>query len=153
MIDPPSVTTSPPQVAAVIHLTIPRSEIQQVMGPALKELFAALAAQGLQPAGPWFSHHLRFPPGTFDFEVGVPLSSSVVAVGRVMPGSLPAARVARTILHGDYAGLAGAWGELDAWARSQGHTPREDLWEVYLRGPESGAAPASWQTQLNRPLA
>jgi hypothetical protein len=31
---------------------------------------AAVAAQGIAPAGPWFTHHLRMDPATFDFEIG-----------------------------------------------------------------------------------
>lgn len=42
------------QIAAVIHITVPRSEIRNVMAPGLAELMAAAAAQGLKPAGPWF---------------------------------------------------------------------------------------------------
>ena len=34
MIDTPQITQTAAQPAAVIHLTIPREEIQQAMGPA-----------------------------------------------------------------------------------------------------------------------
>jgi len=49
MIDPPEITDSAEQLAAVIHLTIPRGEIGQHMGPAIQELFGAVAEQGLAP--------------------------------------------------------------------------------------------------------
>jgi len=29
----------------------------------------------------------------------------------------------------------------------------QDLWEVYVAGPESGPDPATWRTELNRPLS
>jgi hypothetical protein len=35
---------------AFIHLTIPRAEIQNVMGPGINELMATIAAQGIAPA-------------------------------------------------------------------------------------------------------
>jgi effector-binding domain-containing protein len=153
MIDPPQITRTAAQSTAVIHLTIPRREIQTVMGPAYGELMAAVAAQGIATAGPWFSHHLRMVPDIFDFEVGVPVKSPISAAGRVTPGRLPAVKVARTVYHGGYEGLGTAWGEFEAWIAAAGHTAAPELWECYVKGPESGPDPAGWRTELNRPLA
>jgi effector-binding domain-containing protein len=61
-------------------------------------------------------------------------------------------KVACTLHHGDYEGLAAAWGELDAWIAGQGLTSAPDLWESHVTGPDSDAQPASWRTGLNRPL-
>jgi effector-binding domain-containing protein len=152
MIDTPQITQTADQLTAVIRLTIPREEMRTVMGPGIKELMAAIADQGIAPSGPWFTHHLRMDPATFDFEIGVPVSAPVAAAGRVKPGRLPASRVARTIFHGGYEGLGGAWGELGAWIAAQGHTPGTDLWECYVAGPESSPDATTWRTELNRPL-
>jgi hypothetical protein len=100
MIDTPAITTTTEQPTAVIHLTIPRSEIQKAMGPAHQELFSTLAAQGVTPAGPWFSHHFRMDPATFVFEDGVPVSAPVKPSGRVARSRLPAARGARPGVRG-----------------------------------------------------
>lgn len=62
MIDKPQIVQTDAQPAAVLRLPIPREEIRNVMGPAMAELKSALAAQGMAPAGPIFSHHFR-PPG------------------------------------------------------------------------------------------
>jgi effector-binding domain-containing protein len=153
MIDEPHITETAAQQTAVIHLTIPRVEIQNVMGPGIGELMATVTAQGVGPAGPWFTHHLRMDPETFDFEIGVPVTAAVVAAGRVKPGILPAATVARTVYHGPYEGLGAAWTEFDTWIRAEGHTTAPDLWECYVAGPESSPDPATWRTELNRPLA
>ena len=153
MIDTPSLTTTREQPTAVIHLTIPRAEIRTAMGPAHQELFSTLAAQGVTPTGPWFSHHFRMDPATFDFEVGVPVSGPVTSAGRVAGSQLPATRVVRTVYRGGYEGLGAAWGELDAWIRREGLTPTGELWEIYAAGPESGSDPSAWRTELNRPLA
>ena len=91
-------------------------------------------------------------PAFFDFEIGVPVAAPVASAGRVTASSLPAARVARAVYAGPYEGLAGAWGELDAWIREQGLTGRPSLWEVYAVGPESGPDTSKWQTILHRPL-
>lgn len=152
MIDSPHLTETDDQLAAVIRLTIPRNEIQTVMGPAMEDLMATVAAQGIAPAGPLFSHHLRMDPDVFDFEVGVPVASPVAASGRVQPGQLPAATVARTTYRGPYEGLGETWGQFDAWIAEQGHAPAPNLWECYVAGPESGPDAAGWRTELNRPL-
>lgn len=153
MIDPPTILTTPARQTAVVRLTIPRAEIRTAMGPAREELMAALAAQGITPAGPWFSHHLRMDPATFDFEVGVPVDRPVTPVGRVAAGQLPSTAAARTVYRGGYEGLGSAWGQFDAWISAAGRAPAPNLWEVYEAGPESSSDPMSWRTELTRPLA
>ncbi len=152
MIDTPQVTQSTARHTAVIRFTIPRAEIQAVMGPGHAELMAAVAAQGVALTGPWFSHHLRMDPEIFDFEIGVPVATPISGAGRVEPGELPATTVARTVYHGGYEGLGDGWGELMAWIDAEGLTPADDLWECYVTGPESGPDPATWSTELVRPL-
>ncbi|MES2072559.1 MAG: GyrI-like domain-containing protein [Pseudomonadota bacterium] len=152
MLKNPHVTQTAAQPTAIIRLTIPRAEIQQVMGPAFQEVMATLGAQGLKPAGAFFSHHLKMDPETFDFEVGVPVSAAVTAAGRVKAGKLPAATVARAVYRGPYEGLGAAWGEFDEWIKAEGHTPAANLWEIYVAGPETGPDTSSYRTELNRPL-
>lgn len=152
MIDIPRIVQTPAQLTAIIRLTIPRAEIQSVMGPGYNELMAAVAAQGIATAGSWFTHHLKMDPDVFDLEIGVPVAAPISASGRVKAGQLPAATVARTVYHGPYEGLGSAWGEFDAWITAQGHKQAPDLWECYVAGPESGPDPATWRTELNRPL-
>jgi effector-binding domain-containing protein len=152
MIETPQIGHTTAQLTAVIRLTIPREHIQQVMGPAMGEVIAAVTAQGIGPGGPVFSHHFRMEPGTFDFEVGVPVSAPVTPVGRVQAGRVPAERVARSVYTGSYDGLGQAWGEFDRWINTHGHTSASDLWEWYLTGPESSPDPGTWRTELNRPL-
>ena len=152
MLDTPQIVQTEGQSTAVIRLTIPRAEIQTVMGPAIAEVMAAVTAQGLAPAGPVFSHHLRMDPDTFDFEVGVPVKAPVSATGRVKASRLPAVTAARTVYAGPYEGLGSAWCEFGEWIAAEGHKPAANLWECYAAGPESNADPATWRTVLNRPL-
>jgi effector-binding domain-containing protein len=153
MIDRPRIIQTSAQLTAIIHLTVPREEIRNVMGPGLDELRAAVAAQGVAAAGPWFTHHLRMDPGTFDFEICVPVTGPVRATGRVKASEWPVTTVARTVYHGPYEGLSAAWGEFDAWIAAKGHAPGPDLWERYVAGPESGPDPDTWRTEFSRPLA
>ena len=152
MLATPQIVETNVQEAAVIHLTVPRSEMMKVFGPAVGELMAVLAAQGVEPIGAVFAHHLKMSPDTFDFELGVKVAASVKATGRVKPGQLPAVKVARTVYSGPYEGLPAAWGEFNTWMKANGLRQAEDLWEVYSVGPQSGPDPANWRTELNRPL-
>ena len=152
MLTAPQIIRTEVQHAAIIHLTIPRNEMRKVFGPAAGELMAALAGQKAAPVGAVFAHHLKMSESTFDFELGVKVSAPVKAIGRVTPGHLPAARVARTVYSGPYEGLPAAWGEFDKWMSTNGYEQGENLWELYLVGPQSTPDPANWRTELNRPI-
>lgn len=153
MLETPKIVQTQRQHAAVLPLVVPKSEIRQVMGPGLNEVMAAVAAQKQQPAGAWFTHHHRMDPKVFDFEIGVPVNAPIKPQGRVKPGELSAARVARAIYQGPYEGLGTAWGEFEAWIAAQGHKAAPDLWEVYVSGPETGPDASKYRTELTRPLA
>ena len=153
MLETPEITQTAAQPTAVIRLTIPRAEIRNVMGPGIGELMATVAAQGIAPAGAWFTHHFRMDPEVFDFEIGIPVASEVTAAGRVVPAQWPAKKVARAVYQGPYEGLGSAWREFDAWVAERGHAASDDRFERYVKGPESGADPATFRTELSRPLA
>ena len=152
MIEQPHITEHEAQLTAIIRFTIPRSEIVKVMGPGIDELMETVRAQGIGPAGRWYSLHHRMDPATFDFEIGVPVSAPVTPTGRVESGQLPAARVVRTVYHGGYEGLGAAWGELVPYCAAERLAIAPNLWEVYLVGPESGPDSAAYRTELSRPL-
>ena len=118
MIEEPQVVEIPAQLVATIHVETPRSKVQQVMGPGISEAMTAVQEQGIGPAGPWFAHHLRMTPETFDFDICVPVSAPVTAVGRVTPWQRPALKVVRTVYHGPYEGLGGAWHEFAGWTEA-----------------------------------
>ena len=153
MLETPNIVETADQPTAVLHLTVPSREIRNVMGPGLGEVRAAVAAQGIAVAGPWFTHHFRRPSDVFDFEICVPVETGITASGRVQPGRWPAMKVARAVYRGPYEGLGAAWGEFDAWIAANGHSPLPDLWERYVVGPESGPDSTAYRTELNRPLS
>lgn len=158
MIENPHIVETQAQDAAVIHIAIPRDRMREEMPPAIREVMAAISAHGLSPQGPMFVHHLKLSSQDFDFEVGFPVSAPITPAGRVKPGVLPAAKVARTIYRGSYEGLYGAWDEFGKRLQSEGILAREGLrsaetlWEVYVVGPETSSNPSDWQTELNLPL-
>ena len=153
MIDAPTITQASAQPTAVVHLTIPKDAIQREMGPAREEVMRTLAEQGATPSGPWFSRHFRMDPAVWDFEVGVPVAAPIAATGRVVELARcpPAAWRARTTA------VATRDSVPDGASSTPGSATRDcgtegSLWESYAAGPESGAEPAGWRTELSRPL-
>lgn len=152
MIEIPQITQTTARPTAIIPLTIPVADIHQVMGPGISELMSTISVQGIQPAGPWFTHHVKPPWDVFDFEISIPVSAPVRAAGRVKPSQWPAMKVARTVYQGPYEELGAAWEEFMDWIETNGHKPAPELWESYVAGPESSPDPANWRTELIRPL-
>lgn len=151
MLDEPSAPiATEAQPAAVIHINIPRDQIQEVMGPAIQEVISAVTAQGIGPKGPVFAHHFGMTPGIFNFEVGVPVAGAVLPVGRVKPGEIPATTIVRTVYTGPYEGLGQAWGDFQDIIEGQGRTLGPNLWERYLSGPESSEDSSTYRTELNQ---
>lgn len=152
MIDLPRVDRTQPQLLAKIRFSLPRSELRAVLGPAISEVKAAVAAQGVSAPAPWFTHYFRIDGLHADFEVCVPVTRAVVETGRVRADEWPATRVARTTYHGAYDGLAGGWSDLKLWVKANGYAAGEGFWECYVVGPESRMSPRRWRTELLLPL-
>jgi effector-binding domain-containing protein len=158
MIENPHIVETAQKTAAVIHLRVPRSDLPKVVPAAIGELMKAITAQGLSPNGPMFMHHLTMSTETFDVEVGFPVARTITPMGRVIPGNLPAAKVARTIYQGPYEGLFGAWDAFGKRLEDEGLADSScveragTLWESYLVGPETTSDPSQWRTELNLPL-
>lgn len=152
MLSPITIVQTEAQAAAVIHLTIPREKIQELMCPAITEVMETLATQGITPAGPLFSHHFEMTPEVFNFEVGLPVSAPVKPAGRVKAGVLPEAKVIRTVYTGSCEKLGEAWGLFLEQAEAAGHRMAPNLWERYLSNSGEDPVPATWQIELNRPL-
>ena len=131
MLDAPSAPlTTTAQPAAVIHITVPRDHIQEVMGPAIQEVIRAAQAQNIGPKGPVFAQ----------------------PVGRMKPGEIPGTTIVRTVYTGPYEGLGQAWGDFQDIVESQGHKLGPNLWERYLAGPESGGDASTFRTELNQTI-
>jgi effector-binding domain-containing protein len=152
MIAAPIIVQANAQSAAAVHVTAPRIDIQNAMGPAIGEVYATLAAQGMQPTGPWFTYHLQAPSYLFDFHACVPIDGTVMPVGRVTNLQRPAATVACAVYQGDYSDLGPAWSELHAWIKANGRMPASTFWESYLIGPDTTLDPQAWRTELNQSL-
>lgn len=152
MIETPQMIQTTSLPTAIIPVTVSWEEMGAAMGPGIAELLTNITAQGIAPTGEIFTHHLRSPTETFDFEISVPVATPVQATGRVRPSEWPALTMARTVYHGPYEGLADAWPEFIDWIATQGHATTEELWECYSVGPRSSPDPKTWRTELSRTI-
>jgi len=148
----PEVGLTTVQLAAVIHLTIPRSQIQSVMGSWPFRDYGSGENPRDWPCGFVVHAACQNGPATFDFEICVPVTAPVTPVGRLKPGAFPVVTMASTSYHGGYEGLGAAWGEFKAWVATNGHTTGPDIYECYAVGPEWSPNPADWRTELRQPL-
>ncbi|MDB6080494.1 MAG: AraC family transcriptional regulator [Akkermansiaceae bacterium] len=150
MIETPEIAETTRKLTAIVPIRTPREKMGEVMGPGVEELFGTLAAQRIEPVGPWFTHHLEITPEEFNFEICIETATEVTPAGRVKPGEWPAMKVVRTVYHGPYEGLGEAWGEFDPATAALGLKTATDLWEVYVVNPATTSDPAEFRTQLNR---
>src|SRR5918994_214621 len=128
VIEPLRIVRTKPQLTALIPITVPREDIRKVMGPGFAELKAAIAAQNVAVTGPWFTHHVRNPGEVFDFEICLPVATSVAPVNRVKPGQWSAMNIVQTTYHGGYEGLGGTAKEVIGRIKGGGHPNRDALY-------------------------
>lgn len=144
------ISSSP---VAMIAMKVPKSGMQKAMGPAMRELNAAIAKQGRKATGPMFCHHLELTPTHFNFEVSRPVDEAIAEDGRVKPSSWPTGKMLRAEYHGPYEGYWAMWPAFDGWAEKAAIETADDLYEIYLTTHETEADPSKWCTVLMRPLA
>ena len=77
MIETPTTTDTLLCHTAILPLTVTLADMQHMVGPGIREVLDTVAAQGLTPTGPWFTHHRRRPTDTFDFEICVPVAQPI----------------------------------------------------------------------------
>jgi uncharacterized protein YndB with AHSA1/START domain/effector-binding domain-containing protein len=152
--------SAPLRTAAIQCMLTKFEEIPGAMQKAIPELYAALAAQGIAPAGCLISHYMQEPAlwnsatdPFFELRVSVPISADakLVPEGRLIESSIPGCKVARLFYSGDYDGIVGGWGRLDQFIRDKKlvKTEKGMFWENYIRGPKDAKNPAMYVSQLN----
>lgn len=148
-----SVETIEPQAAAAIRAEVPMAELRTLFDRAFGEVMRAAGAQGVGIAGPPFGFYPRMPGDTVAVVVGFPVAGPITADGEVEPFELPGGRVVTGTHVGPYDGLAQTYGQLAAWAESEGLTLAEGVWESYLSDPSAEPDPKTWRTLIVWPLA
>ena len=122
-------------------------------------VFEWLAKHGSGPSGPpFFKYDVIDMASQLQIEVGVPVPERMTDDGSVVAGVLPAGRYASVIHVGHPDQLAGATGDLLAWAESNDlafdttTTSEGERWacrlENYLTDPAQQPDMNKWETQL-----
>lgn len=148
-----TVETIEPQAAAVIRAEVPMSELREVFDRGFPAVMQAAAEQGIAITGPPFGFYPRSPDDTVAVAVGFPLAGALTATDDVEPFELPGGRAVTGTHVGPYEALEQTYEELLAWARTEGLTLAEGMWESYLSDPSAEPDPSSWRTLIVWPLA
>jgi effector-binding domain-containing protein len=99
----------------------------------LDEVWAFLrSTPGLRTDGHNVMLYKRNVPGVeLAVEVGVQVTGSFTATGRVVPSTLPAAEAAATVHSGAASGIAAAHAAVRAWCSAQRREVTGVSWEIY----------------------
>lgn len=147
------IVTRAAQPTAVVHEKVPTNELPQFFARAYGQVFGAMQAQGVAPAGPPFALYLGMPTETVEVEAGFPLRQQLKAEsGAVHPGTLPGGKCVHGVHVGPYETLKQTYDELWKWAGEKQLKPHDEMWETYLSDPKAEPDPAKWQTEIFWPV-
>jgi DNA-binding transcriptional MerR regulator/effector-binding domain-containing protein len=146
--------TIPATPAVGIQEVVDRGDLVVWFAGALGELYAIIAAQGLQPSGP--SGGL-FASEVFHYERGevtifVPITSTLQSVGRVAPLVVPTAEVAVTVHEGSFATLDDTYGALGVYVSEHTLGVVGPVREYYLVDARTTSDATQWRTELAWPI-
>jgi effector-binding domain-containing protein len=130
----------------------------------IPEVFAWLAARGLEPAGaPFLRYRVIDMDRQMDIEAGVPVATAIEGDKHVISGILPAGRYATVTHVGPFDKLIDVTGGLLEWAAREGlawdmaETENGQEWgcrlELYLTNPIDEPDMGKWETKLAFRLA
>jgi effector-binding domain-containing protein len=123
------VVEAPERLTAVVALATTWPELPAAAGAAFDDVWALLGSEeDLRRDG---HNVILYKDAVPHVEVGVEVTRSFEAAGRVEPSTLPAGTVARTVHRGSYAGLPGAHEAVRAWCEEHGHEVTGLRWEIY----------------------
>jgi effector-binding domain-containing protein len=127
--------------------------VGESVAAAYGRIFAHLARERVQPAGPPFL--VAEPPADDRIHVlvGVPTATALNGSGDLRPGRLARGRAAVTQHHGPYDQLAPVYEDLRAWVASHGYLATGSPREVYLNDPAEAPGPADYLTEVVWPIA
>ncbi len=153
MSDTPELINLEPTTVAVVHETVPMSELIGFFDRAFHTVMGAVEAQGVAITGPPFAMYYRMPTDTVDLAAGFPTESPIASTGGVEASELPGGQAAQLLHVGSYDSLAEAYGRITKWMSEHGHRPAEVMWESYLNEPSPDGDPNANQTLITVPVA
>ena len=142
-----------PRTLLGVHERVKMADLTEYFGRAFTTSAAALAEQGLAPAGPPLALYHGMPTDTVDVTAGFPIAGPAHGTSDVVVTELPAGDAITGIYTGPYDGMTRTYDEIAAWLQEHNLTPGTDMWEEYLSDPETDPDPATWRTRIVFPLA
>ncbi|WP_394251014.1 GyrI-like domain-containing protein [Arthrobacter pityocampae] len=140
------------QLTAGVRERVPMPELTGFFSRAFQETMAALLAQGMQPTGAPFGKYYGPPGAVVDVEAGFPVAVAIAPSGNVVPGRLPAGRVAEAVHIGSFDTMADTYSALERYLADAKLVPDPVVWESYLSDPEVEPDPATWRTEVCWPV-
>lgn len=121
------------------RLRVALSEMGEVLSRTFGEIYAHLAANGVEPAGPPFAIYAGEPaPGEpWDVEICAPISRPVEAPPGYRTQTIPGGPVARVVHRGPYEMIGPAYDALSEWVGQHGRTFTGPPREIYMSEPDT----------------
>ena len=142
-----------PRTMLGVHERVKMADLTEYFARAFDMSAAALAEQGLAPAGPPLALYHGMPTDTVDVTAGFPVAGAARGTAAVVVTELPAGDAITSIYTGPYDGMTRTYDQIASWLKEQDLTTGADMWEEYLTGPDTDPDPATWQTRIVFPLA
>lgn len=141
------------QATLFVPYTTSMPQLSGRIDEGLGKVYAAVAAQGLTPAGPPFVRYLAMNAGMADIEVGVPVTAAGRSAGEIHTGELPGGVAAVAVHAGAYDNLRETYRAMERWVADEGLRFGGAPWESYLTDPHRTPDQADWRTEIYWPLA
>lgn len=159
----PKIEARPEKHYMGIRTLAAPSEMPQVIGQSLDELFGWFGEQGIEPEGaPILRFNVIDMENKMDIEIGLPVKQALGGTERIQAGVLPAGRYAFLVYTGVENGVAGN-GVLIDWAKAHGlqwdrwDEPTGDAfrsrYETLIDGPTDKPNPSDWDNEVAIKLA
>jgi effector-binding domain-containing protein len=140
----------PATEVAVVADTVDLDDVLDWYSGAMAELDAVVTAPVGSAGGLYYNE--LFTEGRGNVLVYRRVSEPPRAVGRVRPGTLPAAELAVTTHVGDHDTIDVTYGELGAWVAEHALVVAGPVRETYVTGPRDTPDPSAWRTEIGWPV-
>jgi DNA-binding transcriptional MerR regulator/effector-binding domain-containing protein len=130
----------------------PLSGLAAVLGLGYARLYAGLAEQGIDPAGPAGARYLSDDPDATEVELFVPVNRPPRPSATIAAGELAGCLLAATVHQGGYDDIDTAYRSLGRWIAEHDRVLAGPAEECYLVPPVPGVPAAELRTEIAWPV-
>ena len=142
-----------PEPFAGVRGTYRISDLAGVMGREFGRIMAAIASQGVSPAGGALTVYHAWTEDAVDAEIAFTIEGDFAPQEDVKPGMLPGGKVAFTVHVGPYDQIGAAYEAIQQHAEANGLILADMMWERYLTDPADEPDLNKHVTEVFWPLA